>query len=759
MYGTPALRAVLVFFLLSFSSFGQDPRLTLTGVVRDEAGQAVSGASLIATSTEDGRKYQTHSGRNGSFSFTQILPGRYFIEASTRDLYAPDVEVLLAQANQTIDLTLRVRPLAATLTVVEQASPETRRVAGGTAVVREEEIQQSRAHNLKDALQYVPGVIVQSRFGSDESQLSVRGSGLRNNFHLRGINLLVNGIPYQDADGFSDFESLDLFATERVQVWKGANALQYGGSSLGGAINLVTYDAGTAELLSLRAEGGSFGALRAQVSSGAQLGRLGYFLSLSASDQDGHREHSEQSRLRLLGNLDWELGDRTTMRFDLIYADVDEELPGALTRAQFESAPRSANANNAANDFGRTFDYTRLAIQVRHALSAEQQMGFYVYGQRRDMIHPIFQILDQEAFNYGAEANYRAAFALAGRPSRFVAGVTYLDGEADERRFVNAGGSNGALTADFVASARSHALYLENQLEISPDLTLSTGGRFDSAGRKYDDRFLSDGDRSDERRFESFSPRLGLLWAPRADFQVFGNVSRSYEPPLILELVSFGAPGFLDLDAQSAWQYELGSRGRTASASLEWDLAVFNVELENEILNSNVRPFPGAPFTIPSYRNVDRSRHAGLEAGLGGQWIDLIPRGISHWRVAYTYSQFRFVNDPVFGNNDLPGAPSHLLRAQFRYHDTIGFWLAPALDWSPSSYYVDSANENENDAYAVLNLTAGFGKGPWEVIAGWNNVTDEPYSASVQVDSAIGTFFEPAQGRSFWLGLRWIYGS
>ncbi len=758
MKSTPIYRAVLIFLVFALSSFGEDARSTLSGVVRDEGGQAVAGAALTATHPE-GRKYQTHSGRNGSYEFRDLPPGRYALEASTRDLFASVVSIGIDGRDAQHDVTMQLRPLAATLTVVEQASPETQRVPGGTAVIREEEIQQSRAHNLKDALQYVPGVVVQSRFGSDESQLSIRGSGLRNNFHMRGVNLLVNGIPYQDADGFSDFESLELFATERVQVWKGANALQYGGNSLGGAINLVTYDAATADPLTVRAEFGSFESVRAQVSAGSQGERAGYFLSLSSSEQDGHREHSEQSRLRLLGNVDWDLTDRTTMRFDLIYADVDEELPGALTRSQFESTPDAANAGNAANDWGRTFDYTRLAVQFRHSMTAEHQVGLYVYGQHRDMIHPIFQILDQEAYNYGAEVNYRGAFSAAGRQNRFVAGVTYLDGEADELRFANVGGANGPLAADFTASAKSYALYFEDQIDLSPSLTLSVGGRYDSAGRKYEDRFLSDGDRSDDRRYEAFSPRLGFLWAARPDVQILGNISRSYEPPLILELVSFGAPGFLDLDAQSAWQYEMGSRGRFGSASLDWDVAIFDIELKNEILNSNVRPFPGAPFTVPSYRNVDRSRHAGFEAGLGGQLVELIPGGVSHWRVAYTWSHFRFVNDPVFGGNDLPGAPAHVLRAQFRYHDAAGFWLAPALDWSPASYYVDSENQNENDAFAVLNLTGGFEMSRWEVIAGLNNVTDERYSASVQVDSAIGTFFEPSPGRSFWVGLKWIYGS
>ena len=131
---------------------------------------------------------------------------------------------------------------------------------GGTAVIGEREIGESRASNLKDVLDFTPGVMIRPRFGAaDESQLSIRGSGLRNNFHLRGVNVLIDGFVYGQADGFSDFESLELLTTKRIEVYKGANALRFGGNTLGGAINLVTKTGDDEGLLELRSEAGSFG--------------------------------------------------------------------------------------------------------------------------------------------------------------------------------------------------------------------------------------------------------------------------------------------------------------------------------------------------------------------------------------------------------------------------------------------------------------------------------------------------------------------
>jgi len=135
------------------------------------------------------------------------------------------------------------------------------RTPGGVALISSQEIKETRATALQDVLDFVPGVMIRPRFGNvaDESQISIRGSGLRNNYHLRGLTLLLDGFPLNNADGFGDFEAAELLATKRVEVYKGANALRFGVNSLGGAINLVTRMGEDNRPFELRSEGGSFG--------------------------------------------------------------------------------------------------------------------------------------------------------------------------------------------------------------------------------------------------------------------------------------------------------------------------------------------------------------------------------------------------------------------------------------------------------------------------------------------------------------------
>src|SRR5918911_402275 len=202
------------------------------------------------------------------------------------------------------------------------ASPTSRRarVPGAVALVAPEELRATREANLKDALRFTPGVYVQPRFGAaDESQISIRGSGLRNNFHARGVNLLVNGMPYRNADGFTDFESLELLTTEAIEVYKGANALRYGGSTMGGAISLDTKTGYTAQPFFVFGQGGAFGFEKAQLSSGTVLGDFDYYASYAHTSLDGYRVWSDQRRDRVNLHAGYQLSPQVDARTFYFY--------------------------------------------------------------------------------------------------------------------------------------------------------------------------------------------------------------------------------------------------------------------------------------------------------------------------------------------------------------------------------------------------------------------------------------------------------
>ncbi|MGE3537944.1 MAG: TonB-dependent receptor family protein [Candidatus Tectimicrobiota bacterium] len=649
-----------------------------------------------------------------------------------------------------------------------EARQELERLPGGSALVGAQEIRDSRGANFQDVLEFVPGVLIRPRFGAaDESQLSVRGSGLRNNFHLRGVNILLDGFLYGNADGFSDFEALELLSTKYIEVYKAANALRFGANALGGAINLVTktgYDAG---LLELRSQVGSFGFFKNHLATGQVYGPFDVYIGFTDTELEGYRAHSEQVRRRLYSTYGYRLPGGTTLRLDLSYVRNEENLPGSLTRQEFEQNPRQRNPNAAFAQEARNYDYTRVAFTVRTPLTTTQVLEAATHFNFQDLDHPLsFAVIDDRSYNWGTELRYLLSAPLLGHQNRLIAGVQYAGLHQVDQNFANVQSRRGMKTKNQDNIATNVGLYLEDQFNVTEALLLVAGGRFQYADRRVEDHFLSNGEQSGYVDYFAFSPKLGLVWRLAPTVQVYGNISHSYEPPIVVELTSPGRlqGGLEDLQAQKAWQFELGTRGMLGSRLL-WDVAVYDIELWDEIQNINVQPFPGAPFTLPRYQNINRSRHLGVEVGATLvllrdllQQLNLGQAGDKlALRLAYTWSRFLFVDDARFGNNTLPGAPEHFLRGEVRYDHAGGFWIAPGLDSTPAGYPVDSANTVQTDPYTLVNLRLGYDYKPWQLGVAFEarNLTDKRYTSAVAVDDGNGRFFQPGDGRAFYGTVNW----
>jgi len=739
---------------------------SVAGTVASPANTPVVGAFVSIDSAPP----QAQTDASGRFRIDGIPSGSHVVSIR-RSGYTDAVSSIVVSSDTVTRIDIVLSEKVATLskvTVIGTKSDlaETRerlnQIPGSVAMVDGPQIRATRQANLKDVLQFVPGVYIQPRFGAaDESQISIRGSGLRDNFHARGVNLLVNGMPYRNADGFTDFESLELLTTEAIEVYKGGNALRYGGSTLGGAINLDTKTGYSASPTSLFGQGGSFGFYKTQLEAGDSRGAADYYASYARTSVDGYRQWSAQQRDRVNLHGGYQFSSNTDARVFYFFAHVKEELPGALTRAQFESDPRAADAGNVTNRWGRDYDLHHIGLQLRTQLSPSQRLEISPYMQYRDIDHPIFEVISQISHDYGAEVRYENTAGLGALANRLTIGVQPAYESLLNHQYVNNQGEHGALTKNQHDRAKTLALYVEDVLAVTPHLSAVLGARAERASRETKDFFLSNGDQSDKRVYSPVSPKAGLLWTFDSGAQLFANASRSYEPPLLLELNSLTVPGYIPLDGQSAWQYEIGARGR--KIGLSWDLAAYDVELRNEILNINVQPFPGAPFTVPTYRNAPKTRHSGLEVGLSYQLPGAVfVRGdvADHIsiRTSYTLARYTYVEDPNYKGNDIPGAPQQVMATEIKYAHPSGFSVAPSIEWIPQSYFLDSQNTVSNDGWTNISLRAEWATAYGvNLFAAGQNLGNRRFSQSVQADNAAGKWFEPADGRAFYAGLRWAH--
>ena len=194
---------------------------------------------------------------------------------------------------------------ALTVLTVQQALRDIQQTPGGVAIVPAEAYRNSTvANTIKDVLDYVPGVFAQPKWG-DDTRLSIRGSGLSRNFHLRGVQLYMDGIPINTADGYGDFQEIDPTAYKYVAVYKGANALQFGANALGGAINFVMPTGRDPFPNGVSLDLGGFGFRRLQANAGGANGPWDGFITASTQAAEGFQgsqqrtSHAGQRQCRL----------------------------------------------------------------------------------------------------------------------------------------------------------------------------------------------------------------------------------------------------------------------------------------------------------------------------------------------------------------------------------------------------------------------------------------------------------------------------
>jgi iron complex outermembrane recepter protein len=738
----------------------------ISGRVTEPGGAAVVGAQVSL----DGGQRGTLTNDLGTFRLPGVAAGTHTVSV-VRIGYATfetDVDVP-AGGTAGLEVVLEPSPVAlGALTVIgsreelDETRVAMRQIPGAVALLEPADIRQTRQVNFSDVLRFTAGVFAQPRFGAaDETQFSIRGSGIRNNFHLRGVNILVNGMPYRLADGFTDFETLEILNTENIQVYKGGNALRWGGSTLGGAINFESKTGHTAAPLELYAQAGSFGFTKAQLSSGDVLGDFNYYASYSRTDVGGFREYSSQTRDRVNVHLGQRLSERVDLRAFYWFANVQEDLPGALTAAGVAADETAAHPNNVDNEYGRDYELHHVGAQLRTQLAEGARLDIAPYFQYRDIVHPIFRVLDQVSHDVGVEARYRDEREIGGHSSSLSLGFQWAWGRNRNRHYENDAGQSGDLAKDQNDFAGTAAVYAEEVFGLTDRFRAVLGARWARDNRRLEDFFPSDGDQTDERDYRAFQPKVGVLYdLPPVGAQIFANASRMYEPPLLLEVNSFTVPGFVDLSAQDAWQFEVGTRGRRGG--LRWDVAAYDIEIDGEIININVQPFPGAPFTVPTYRNAPETRHYGLEAALAYELPGAIFQGPGlrdrlGARIAYTWGRFEYVTDPDYAGNRLPGVPEHYVQGELEYSHPSGLSLKPNVEWVPGTYFVDSANTVEKDGWTTFGVRLDWVLQQYDasVFVEARNLTDRRYSPAVAVDDGSGRFFYPADARSLYAGFRW----
>jgi iron complex outermembrane receptor protein len=645
------------------------------------------------------------------------------------------------------------QPQSLTVATTQAAIAAINQTPGGAEVVPDTEFRTTPAQTLKDIVDWTAGVWAQTKWG-DDTRLSIRGSGLSRNYHLRSTQLFLDGIPLNTSDGYGDFQEIDPSAYRYVEIFKGANALQFGANSLGGAINFVSPTGRDASRFESRIDGGSFGLLRGQASSGAAYGPFDYFITGSGWREDGYRDHSDGHGEKGSANFGYQLSPDFETRFYVNANSVRQRIPGEVDKATALNAPKTAAAANVTDNWQRNIDTIHVANKSTLRLD-NTTIDFGLFASDRHLMHPIYQWLDYRYHDYGAFAKAVDERVIGEHRNRLTVGFSMLNGKVDADNYFNTGGNKTGLITSRTMHPENYTLYAENAWYLTPAVSLIAGAQFLHAVREQDVAFTLFNDTIPGRvNYDLFSPKAGVLWDVDKTWQVYANVSRSGEAPSFDD-GSTSNVDFTKLKAQTATTYEIGTRGRRPDYT--WDLSLYHADIRNE-LQCFFQSFGACTPT-----NADRTVHQGVEAAFGVSILKNLAVQAGEpdrvWlKVAYTYNDFFYDGDAMFGKNRLPGAPPHYLRAELLYKHPSGFSFGPNIEWAPVSYYVDSANTLTTEPYVLLGLRAAYDTPDWSAYVEGRNLTNKTYISSVSVTDVATpglAAFWPGNGISVHGGVRY----
>ena len=642
------------------------------------------------------------------------------------------------------------------VTVMRMESP-VERVPAAVSVVSAESIQRARQQlSLDESLRGVPGVFVLNPYTfAQDPRLAIRGFGSRADFGIRGIQLLVDGIPATLPDGQGSVDGIDFGSVERIEIIRGPAAALYGASS-GGVLLITTGDGTENPFLETRLSAGEFGFAKAQAKAGGEAGPLNYLVHGSHLEFDGYRDHSRTRNWKFNSKLRFTLDSKASLTAVINWIDMpQQDDPGGLTLEETEDNPRQARDRNLFFKSGEEVRQGKLGLVYRKDFNEFHSLELRSFYVHRDFANRLpFEdggqvTLERDFWGGGIQ------YGFTGSRARFASGLDFGRQDDARKNFDNLEGDRGSLVLDQGEVVTSLGLFAHCEYEILPRVTLSASLRYDRVAFEVEDALLADGDDSGNLDFSEVSPMAGVAWKAFPGVSLFANASTSFETPTTTEFDNPDGGGFNEsLRSQTARSFEVGARGDFTflSRPARYDVAAFHADIEDVLVPYELDAFPDREF----FRNAGASRHRGIEAALA---LDLLPELTVS--LSWTWSDFLFTDyqlpDGDYSGNRIPALPEHFADLGIRYLHPDGLYLQWNLRWS-GRMFADDANSTSVDQSWVADLRAGYeftaGRWNFEPFLGLNNMFAESYYANIRINAFAGRFYEPGPLRNFYAGVR-----
>lgn len=636
----------------------------------------------------------------------------------------------------------------------------------------------SRKVTVDDVLENVPGLFLQSRYGNHDVRVSIRGFGSRSNTGIRGVRILLDGIPESEPDGQTRIEAIDFNSVGSIEVVKGNSSSLYTNAP-GGVINFINDIYFPYSFATSFNEFGSFDLRQNGIKFGVRTDKYGFLGTYSYHNYKGFRPHSQDYWHIFNTVVDLAPGDGSNLQLFGYFVDGLIKLPGSLTKDEFEEDPFQAADREVGRDTKRITTKGRLGLKfnAKFGKNDNQEIEILPYGTIKYFHRTSADYRIMNRYGLGSSFRYINRHTIASLDNEFSVGGDVLYQTGPIEWYENIGGQKGdQLNALTDESIGNNGLYLSDFLELyGKRFYLLLTGRYDNVYYETKDQLL--GNRSAFRRFEAFTPKAALNFKLTPYIAIYTSYGLSFDSPAGNEMDNYPTssnPSVLinpDLKAQKSNNFEIGIKGNIRNLERQFlSNFVFEATFFNSLIEDEIIPFE--VFGDVFFRNAAKTNRMGIEIGAD---VDVF-KGLN-FQTSYTYSNFSYdeyvaltVEENLdtltqnFSGNEVPSVPEHNFFVALAYNHSLTQQITGFIRGSMryvTGMWVDDANSDKTDDYTILNASIGFDMlfGNFNILisGGVNNISDKVYVGFININSSNGRFYEAGEPQSFYAGINLGY--
>ena len=601
--------------------------------------------------------------------------------------------------------------------------------------------------SLQEYLRAVPGLFsLNANNYAQDLRLSIRGFGSRAAFGIRGLKIIVDGIPETTPDGQGQVDNIPLGLLSRLEVLRGPSASLYGNAA-GGVLYLKTLDSLQGNKIKFRATLGSYSYQNYQFTSELGGEKTTALFYVNRVTTDGFRNFSGLEQNVLNAKVKHELSSNSNLNFQLNYTNSPKaEDPGGLKLDEAENNFRQARQRNLDYNTFEKINHFKIGMRWEKKWKNQWNLDSYAFYSFRDFYGKLpFEnggIIDLFRNYYGIGTRLTYQETKSKFKHRWQLGLESNSQQDKRDRFLNLKGIQGDRVFSQLERFGNIGASVLDELQWE-NLLLRTALRFDF-------QTLGANTEVENQEYAVLNPSIGLSYSIANKHRLFVNFSTSFETPTLSELSAnpTGGEGLnLDLDPSKAINYEFG--WKTQNFSGYFDATAFYIQSSNEILPYELEAFPGRSF----YQNFGETTRYGFELAAAYE--------LNQWgfQGSLTQAKYKFndENKDVNPNpKSLPGIPNTQIFLQLDYN-TISKWKWVLSAEHIGKFYANNSNSEEIKPFQKVRFqvqkTVQLAWAGLDLFAGVNNLLNTTYYDNIRLNAFGGRFYEPAPGRNFYLGL------